>query len=206
VWTANATAFSPNGPIHLKTRQILLSYSRFGVLTTTGELLVLYDPSTNHYLWEAERRLPSDPSRLQILAGIDGNPHVALFSGADGISRWLAGGALFVRESAGTASSLDDAFDKAVTEVRELLGKKELPLSHVLDSKAIHFVEQRQRDFSSNPDWQSAAPNITVPRIESITRVDHGYRLRLRARWTGELTIGDDLTIKEPLHRVDEEK
>ncbi len=202
----DAASFSPSGPTHLRARQVLLTWPAPDGTTVKGELLILFDASTNHYLWKAERRRPADPSRLGILGGINSNAHVALFSGTDSISIWWATNPLFVDKSTRTASSLDDAFDKALVELRELLGAKDLPVSHLFDSRYIFFVDPRQWDFWDDPEDYSAAPRNTLTRIESITRVDHGYRLRLRARWTGELTIGDDLTVKEPLHRVEEGK
>jgi hypothetical protein len=51
-------------------------------------------------------------------------------------------------------------------------------------------------------DWTTN--QLTITRIDKISRDNHEYRLTLHNLSKGELVVGDDLKIEEKFHRLEE--
>lgn len=176
--------------------------------TPTGEILVVFDPGTKHFIWRvrswagARGALNASPSpgllkQLHFGSWVPG-PHV-LYSYGQAFTEWtLDRMTLDVRISTETAADLREAFSMVIAQLRSGGSLEGVQAEHVRQKK-IGFGGDSLRDFDR--DNFLTSPDQLIPGIRSIDRVDDGYRLRLGNMWVGELIIGDDLTIKEPFHR-----
>ena len=164
-----------------------------------GDLIVLFDPVTKHFLWRESTRGPKGPFDLVFIGGIPGSPWHGLYSSADSITWWQVP-AMYaeIQTSTETAYDLGEAFDQALSELKagwlQHYSKAEYP-----NWKKVDFTDKQLRSFLDSPAAPAAG---LVPSIEDITRVDNGYRISLRGVWRGEIVIGDDMTVKERFHRV----
>jgi hypothetical protein len=103
-----------------------------------------------------------------------------------------------------TAPDLDRAFDKALRELKDTWDV------HKAAPKYSHLSKVDLSDVSLQSFWMDFNSNSSAPfpppKIVTIGRVDHEFKIQLSNLWTGEMTIGDDMSIKERFHRVEEAK
>ena len=160
-----------------------------------GDLLVVFDENTKHYHWrhwspQLDIQTPYILNRL--------SPMPTLFSSIDCVSWWdVAGMAITVRTSNEFARSLDDAFGKALSALRE--GWDRYSRADRPDLKKVDFWEPVLASFLN--DDPPSARGVLVS-IENISRVASGYKLTLHGGWKGEITVGDDFKVAERFHRV----
>jgi hypothetical protein len=182
-----ATAFSPDGRVRLQAGGILLYVPYLDGTPTRGDLLVVFDPTTKHYLWRERTHSPRGAFNLELLNGLAGNPWRAFFSSTDSITWWHAWNTdIEVQTSTDVAKDLDDALARALSELRDgwdaHYSKAECP-----NCRKVDFGEGVDATFWVDPFAVSAAPANLLPRIEDINLVDHGYRIRLSNRRTKSL-------------------
>jgi hypothetical protein len=202
--TREVPAFSAGGRIRLQGGETLVNVSLTDGTPTKGDLVVLFSPVTKRFFWQNFTMSPRRPFDLVSLGVLTYDKHQALVSLDGSIAWWLAqDGAVYIRTSVEVARDLDDAFDKALSELKAgwetRYSKADYP-----DQKIVRFPKEADmRDFAIDP----AAPNaVGWPTIENMTRVPQGFRVTFRGMWYGEVTIGDDLQAKDELHRVPEPK
>jgi hypothetical protein len=197
-------AFSPGGRIQVQGGEALVNVWLADGTPTKGDLVVLIDPSTNRFFWQNFTMSPRRPFDLATLGALVYDKHQAIISMDQSIAWWRSeSGAIETRTSTETAESLDDAFVKAVSELRSgwdtRYSKADYP-----NRKIVAFRNAGDlQDFATDPAMPSA---MSWPSIENVVRIGNGFKVTLRGMWFGELTIGDDLVVKEKFHRVPEPK
>jgi hypothetical protein len=200
-----APAFSPVGRLKISSAEAMLHVPLADGTPTKGDFLVLFDSDTKRYLWREMTLSPASPwpADAVLLGALEGTASHAVFSSPDRISYWQIQGATFrVLSSTETARNLDEAFDKSLAELSANWQDYEKGLYH---TTMIDFGEGLERGFldafRQDPSNRSAAP-VMPPGIVDLGRTDNGYRIRLIAAWTGEVTVTDDFQVKERLHRL----
>jgi hypothetical protein len=202
--TREVPAFSPGGRIQVHGGEALVNVSSSDGTPTKGDLVVLFDPATRRFLWQNFTMSPRGPFDLIYLNALSFDKHQALVSTSDSVAWWRSGDrALEVRASTETAKNLDDAFAKALSDLsagwETRYAKADYP-----NRRIVAFRDEAEmRDFAIDPTMPNAA---SWPTIENVTRVDQGYQITLHGMWFGEVTIGDDLGVKEKFHRVPDPK
>jgi hypothetical protein len=154
--TREVPAFSPGGPIQVQAGETLVSVSLDDATPTKGDFVVLFDPATHRFLWQNFTRSPRGGFKLMSLDAFSYDKHQALVSLDQSISWWRSGsGAIEIRSSSETAKSLDDAFDKALSELKigweTRYSKADYPI------RTVAFRDKDEmRDFVFDPARPSA--------------------------------------------------
>jgi hypothetical protein len=197
--TSEAPAFGPNGKVRLQTSEALVDLHLADGTPSKGDLLVLFDPETQRFLWREGTHSPDMPFELQLRNGIASSPWHALVS-SPGRLLWMQanGLSLDIQYSSEKAKDLDDAFTKALSELNSgwvrYYQKAEYP-----NRKTVEFAGLELRRFIENDD----APNGLMLRIENVQFTDKGYAVTLLGAWKAQVTVGEDLTVKEPFHQLE---
>ena len=103
-----------------------------------------------------------------------------------------------VRYSSEIAKDLDDAFSKALADLSSGW-EWHYQKAQYLNTKTVDFTQEALGSFLEN----TSAPTLVVPRIENVEFTKAGYVVTLYGMWRGQVTIGEDLTVKEPFHRLE---
>ena len=199
-----APAFSAVGRVQIIAAEARLRIPIQGGGASDGDILVLYDTDTRHFLWRAElTHSPGNFDGLMLLSGLKLTPSLAVFSSSESTTWWRAEGTkLVVEVFTETARTLDEAFGKALADLNAGLGYSTMgshPDRRTIESADRALEEDFIRDRSSSvPHAYGDGP----PAIVDMRRANNEYTITMRAQWMGETTITDDFQMKTRLHRV----
>jgi hypothetical protein len=160
-----------------------------------GDMVVVYDPQTRHYLWLFRPVESSDLAESFISALLAGD--FAIYSGADGIAEFDNLGALFVQEHTESADSLDAAQSASIDAL-----KRGLPVlernGYDQGLKQVVFLRPNALDNEFYcPDRGDRNPYCkpNLAKFISIARVREGWRVVMRGSWDQEVILDPKFNV-----------
>jgi hypothetical protein len=198
-------AFSQYGRIQLSAAEALVNVPETSQVPANMDLIVVFDPATGRFLWWGRSLSPRYPPALSLIGGVQGTACDAIYSAKGSLTLWQAPlMPAAVLTSTSSAFDLSEAFDRALSELKagweQYYSRGKLPNLQKVD--LLQLEQSERRSFLDPADMSARAS--APPAIEDVSQIEDGFKIRMRANWTGEVIVGADMTIKERFHRVAE--
>ena len=174
--------FSASGSISLQAISIHLTFRQADGRSAGGELMVLRDPGTGHFMWTFVQSSQPNESKGLLLREYQAPTH-AIWVASEGLIDFSLAGQLHLTKYAQRSGSLDIAERLSLEELKRALLTVE---KDRFRRNAVQLlIKEFDRDFSCPPlsaiclDYKST--------IESVSKDGDNWRLVLRNRYDVEL-------------------
>ena len=196
------SAYIPAGRMDFPTREILVEGSYPSGRPNRGNLLIVFDPSTGHFLWVydiywAPQELLREPGRLPLhelrLTKSMQFDNKALYIYKDQIVAFTVGGGplgIYIRESAETAKDLNDAENRSVRKATAELAAFEEDRMH--GWRKVELSKHFGQDFLSQKNGPSGI--VGLPRLFDVAR-DDNWEIVLKGNWKAKITVNDKYDV-----------
>jgi len=184
---AAVDVFSPEGRRTLPAVRSWLDIRFANGKTQRGDLVVLYDPETKHYLWLFA---PENPGKLGFLPDLQLGA-MGVYSSPAGMVMFCMPTDLSVREFTKSASSLDEAEQLSIAEIESRLPTFE-GNGFATDGTDLSVIQQIGREFACPPfgdaDFRPVC-GFHAERFASIQREEGLWRLVVETRLRQEIVL-----------------
>jgi len=170
--------FSPSGSTTMPAVHIQLDISYPHGKKEIGDLTVVYDGQSGHYLWRYTA-IPSHAATASFFDDIKSGRE-AIYADADGLVDLVFPQALFVKVYTQRAASLDEAVSEAINEIQQGLAAFEVASYH-LDYRPIDLRKAITDDFRCAPLHANCQDNLNT--IAAVGKEGSNWRLTLRNRF-----------------------
>ncbi len=186
----SVSAFSPSGEVTLQAVRTQLDIRHADGKNSKGDLTVIYDAQTGHYLWRfIPASHPGDKTNFLDALNFGG----AVYSGPDGISDFAFGSTVGIFDSRESAGSLAAAQRSAIDEILRRLPALEKN-GYDPGIKAVPLYRQIDNGFACDPLEPRANCGFTGHFI-SVDRIGENWRLVVRNRWDQEIILDNGLNL-----------
>lgn len=187
-------AFSSYGDVSLPVARLQLDVQYPVRKKERGDLVVVYEPQSGHFLWRYEPINQANDSFLNALnAGM-----LAVYVAPDDLVEFLMSGALYAKAHRERADNLWAAEGASITEIEHGLADFEKRGFHT-DSKEIPLFSAIGMAFACPPPGEPGGLNSNcgwgAKRIVSVSREADNWRLVLRNRWDQEVILDRDFNF-----------
>ena len=192
--THSVRGFARGGDVLLSVRRAQVDVQYSPSKRGRGDVIVVYDPLTGHYLWELTR-LRSDADPYSYLSELESG-RWAVYSGQDEMDGFFFPGELDIQRGTSRAASLD----AASAEVIATIGRRVSAGNDRLSDEAAEVPLYRAigKPFAcSDPGEQGFSPNCSfhAEKISSITREGDKWRLVIENRWAQEVILDSKFAL-----------
>jgi hypothetical protein len=193
---SSVRAFSQSGESMLPTVRVQLEIQTPDRKIERGNLLVVYDPDSGHYLWRnSVAASPGDTTSLytELESG-----RAAVYAGSAGLALFYMPGNLYVQQHTQHADNLDAAEHESILEIERRALENNLYGS---DMKEVTLYSAISRDFACAPfergreDRTAVMCGFTVKSIVSVSRDSDNWRLVIRNRWDQEIILNSKFEL-----------
>ena len=177
-------AFSAYGETTIPAIRAQLDIHRPDGKIKRGNLVVIYDPETGHYLWfNSIAHYPGDTSSFypDLESGA-----ATVYAGLASLVNFNMHSALFVQEHREHADNLDAAELDSINEIERRNREDNLYGS---DMKEVPLYQAIGREFACAPLDLSAMCSFMAKGIVSVSRQGENWRLIIRNRWDQEVIL-----------------
>jgi hypothetical protein len=175
-------AFSPNGEVTLEVVRVDLDIRYQDGKQQFGNIVVVRDTQSEHYFWRFTPH--SHTGESGSVLGLFESGKAGIYSGPDGIVDFYMPGALFIKEHAARAASLDAALTASIEEIRRGLAVFEWQDFH-MDYQQVSV--RPGSDFYCVPVRPVCGSQ--VKKVVSIRREGDNWRLVVRNLWDLEIIL-----------------
>jgi hypothetical protein len=182
-------AFSSSGAITLPAVHLQLNIKYPRGKKERGDLTVIYDPQTGHYLWRYSA-LRSSADNSSFIGDIKASKE-AIYTDSAGLVDFVFPQALFVKLYTSMANSLDAAEGLGISEIQRGLASFEG--GYHWDYKAIDVRKAITQDFRCLPMHANCQDQLNT--IVSIGKQGSNWRLVLRNRWDQEIILDSNFSL-----------
>jgi hypothetical protein len=182
-------AFSSSGAITLPAVHLQLDVNYPHGKKERGDLTVVYDSQTGHYLWRyAALRSTADTNSF--ISDIKSNRE-AVYVDTNGLADFVFPQALFVKVYTLRADSLDAGEAASVNEIQ--LGLAGFEGGYHWDYQAIDVRKAITQDFRCVPMHANCQDHLNM--IVSVGKQGSNWRLVLRNRWDQEVILDSNFNF-----------
>jgi hypothetical protein len=197
-------AFSPYGETTLPVIRVQLEIHRTE-RNERGELLVVYDPHSGHYLWRYVRANHAGDTTSWLTEFKSGRAAVYTAPGSIYLIHMPAN--LGMQGFEGTAPTLDAAESASIAEIQRSL--PEFPNNgYTIGMRAVAVARTIGKEFACSPEWSETSGDcgFGIKSFVSVTQEGDNWRLVLRNRWDQEVILDSKFNLISTRRLPDPEK
>jgi hypothetical protein len=190
---SSVRAFTPYGETTLPVVRVQLEIHTSAGKTERGNLVVVYDPDSGHYLWHNTiANHPGDTSSFyaDLESGAEG-----VFAGSPGlVSVYMPGPDLFIHEHNEHAENLDAAERASIGDIERQALVNNLYGS---DMKDVPVYKAMGREFACSSERGQEDPRcmFEAKSIVSVSREGENWRIVVHNRWDQEIILDSKFNL-----------
>jgi hypothetical protein len=188
-------AFSPSGDVALPVTRLKLDIQHRNGKNERGDLVVIHDPATGHYLWRY-RKLNSESDNGSFLTELD-QGREAVYASPTALVDFFVNSELYIGTHDRKFPSIGAAERASMAEIKQGLPMTE-GRGYYTDLKEIVLYPFLGVEFSCPPYGDpkfSPMCGFGIKAISSIAQHGDGWRVVLKGRWEQELILGSQFNL-----------
>ena len=184
-------ASTPYGETTLPVVRVQLEIHTSAGKTERGNLVVVYDPDSGHYMWHnAIANHPGDSGSLY--DDLESDADVLYAAPASLLNFSMPGGDLFIQEHPERAANLDAAERASIDDIERRALANNL---YAFDVKEVPLFKAIGRQFACDPQNDQQSCFFTAKTIVSVSREGENWRVVVRNRWDQEIILDSKFNL-----------